>query len=140
MSKKLKIAVGAAAGVAAVALIASVAGGIEDSNDVPVAEPQTSEVQSATPQQEKAEKDDGTITDGRYKVGTDVQPGEYRAVVTSTFGDMGYFERCSDANCQVGEGLLGNEVVQGSGYVEILPTDAFVKVQGLSLIPAGAGR
>lgn len=71
-------------------------------------------------------------TSGKLKVGTDIAPGAYRA---EPVRGTGYLARCSDRNCGLGDGLIDNYLFTGPDYVDILPTDAFVEVNGVRLIP-----
>ena len=77
----------------------------------------------------------GLPTDGILKVGTDIQPGQYK--YTSVDNNIGsYFARLS---CTTGEFecIIANEVVQpgSSGYLEVLPTDGWLKISDLKLEP-----
>lgn len=82
-------------------------------------------------------KRDPLTSDGRYKVGTDIEPGVYE--YTPRKSDMpGYFERCADIACEIGTpGFIQNDLVFGPGYLEILPTDAYIELSRLDLTPAG---
>lgn len=67
-------------------------------------------------------------------VGTDIQPGTYRYTVTGN--DMGDWELCRDANCEVGEGLINMETIDGeghTGYMTVPPTAKYVKLYYLTL-------
>ncbi|MFF0817460.1 hypothetical protein ACFYVR_20185 [Rhodococcus sp. NPDC003318] len=75
-----------------------------------------------------------TPTNGILKVGTDIQPGEYAIRPTRSTG--GYWERLScltgDFSC-----ISANDIVQGSGYLTILPGDVAVRIENLELTPTG---
>ena len=72
---------------------------------------------------------DPLTSDGVYKVGVDIAPGVYRYVVR----DSGYFARCGNANC---DDIIDNDLMSdGTGYIEIEPTDAYVEIKGLNLTP-----
>lgn len=78
---------------------------------------------------------DPLTTNGIYKVGAEIQPGTYSFTIR---GDRGYFARCSDPNCDAGEGMIANDVFwEGTGYLEVLATDAYVDLKGLTLTPSG---
>lgn len=85
----------------------------------------------AAPAEPEALPDNGVL-----KVGTDIAPGEYTVTVgDDRFMDTGYWERLS---CTTGDFscILSNEIVQGPGYLTVLPSDVAVKVQNVQLIPA----
>lgn len=75
---------------------------------------------------------------GTLRVGTDIQPGGYVVSLgdDAFMGDTGYWERLScltgDFSC-----IISNEIVQGPGYLTVLPTDVAVKVQNVRLVPEG---
>lgn len=62
-------------------------------------------------------KADPLTTDGLYKVGTDVVPGEYS--YTANDGRSGYWATCPDANCS---DVLENDVTGVTGYLTIAPS------------------
>ncbi|MGY1606360.1 MULTISPECIES: hypothetical protein [unclassified Geodermatophilus] len=73
--------------------------------------------------------------DGTYLVGTDIQPGLYRADGTSGC----YWERLSDVTGDF-DAILANDNPSGQSYVEILPTDvAFSTDECGRWTPATAG-
>ncbi|GAA4808054.1 hypothetical protein [Tomitella cavernea] len=74
-------------------------------------------------------------TSGIFKVGSDIQPGEY--AVSPADGASGYWERLS---CTTGafECIIANDNVSGPGYLTILPGDVAVRVERLRLVPTGA--
>ncbi len=82
---------------------------------------------AALPPTPKSLPDNGT-----FKVGADIQPGEY---VVSPTASHGYWERLS---CLTGdfECILANGIVQGDGYLTILPGDVAVTVQNVRLTPS----
>lgn len=71
--------------------------------------------------------------DGMFEVGTEIKPGKYRYTKTKPFAS---WERCSDTDCKVLEGLITHEYPDGPGFVEIQPTDKYFKKRGLVLTPA----
>lgn len=80
----------------------------------------------------------GLPDNGTFRVGVDIQPGGYVVSVGDDWamGDTGYWERLScltgDFSC-----IISNEIVQGPGYVTVLPTDVAIKVQNVTLTPEG---
>ena len=52
--------------------------------------------------------------DQMYAVGTEIQPGTYRYTVTDN--DMGSWSLCSDANCDVGAGMIDEDTIMGEGH------------------------
>jgi hypothetical protein len=63
--------------------------------------------------------------EGVYKVGTDIQPGLYKATVTS---GMGYWARLADPD---GNNILANDVKEsGTMYLRVHPSDKYVEVSG----------
>jgi hypothetical protein len=74
--------------------------------------------------------------DTMYAVGSDIQPGTYRYVVTGN--DMGAWSLCSDANCDVGAGLIDMDTVNGeghTGYMTVPASAKYVKLYYLRLSP-----
>jgi hypothetical protein len=74
--------------------------------------------------------------DQMYAVGIDIQPGTYRYTVTGN--DMGDWKLCSDANCEVGAGLIDIEDIEGeghTGYMTIPASAKYVKTYYLTLTP-----
>lgn len=71
---------------------------------------------------------------GTYLVGTDIEAGLYRVVLTETSMNIGYVERSSGVSMDSSE-ILANIVLTGDGYVEIKETDAAVKLTGVELFP-----
>ena len=74
--------------------------------------------------------------DVMYLVGTEIQPGTYRYTVTGN--DMGDWKLCSDANCEVGAGLIDIEDIRGeghTGYLTIPASAKYVKTYYLTLTP-----
>lgn len=69
---------------------------------------------------------------GVYLVGIDIAPGEYK--VTPDSDSMGYTARLADLNGGL-DSIIANEIYQGQGYVQILPTDYAVEVTGCTLAP-----
>lgn len=74
---------------------------------------------------------DPLVTDGVYRVGVDIQPGQYR--YRARDNDSGYWKTCSDANCQ---DIIQNDVTGVSGYLTITPDVAYIELDGLNLSPA----
>lgn len=76
----------------------------------------------------------GLPTDGIFKVGVDIAPGEYAVRPARSYG--GYWERLS---CLTGEFtcLLANDNVMGNSYLTVLPDDVALRVEGLELTPTG---
>jgi hypothetical protein len=74
--------------------------------------------------------------DRMYAVGTDIQPGTYRYIVTGN--DMGSWSLCSDPNCDVDAGLIDIENIDGeghTGYMTVPASARFVKTYYLTLSP-----
>jgi hypothetical protein len=63
--------------------------------------------------------------DGAYLVGSDIQPGTYRADGTSDC----YWKRLSDLTGDL-DAILANDNAVGQVYVEVLPTDAAFSTEG----------
>lgn len=72
------------------------------------------------------------IKSGVYLVGIDLAPGEYKVVPTDS--SMGYTARLSDLNGGL-DSIIANEIYQGQGYVQILPTDYAIEISGCVLNP-----
>lgn len=73
-------------------------------------------------------------SDGKYLVGKDIQSGLYKVTLTDKITKMGYVERSKDLNMEV-DSIIANIILTGNGYVEILPTDVAVKLQGVKIEP-----
>lgn len=75
--------------------------------------------------------------DGKYKVGKDIQPGEYAYTVKK---GNGYWATCADTVCAVGEGMIENDWIPtagATGYLYI-PADAtMIELKDLRLEPTG---
>jgi hypothetical protein len=73
-----------------------------------------------------------------YRVGVDIQPGDY--VYRVVGNGMGSRELCSDAACEVGQGLIDMDTVDGMGHTGYLTVPAasakYVKTNDLVLAPA----
>lgn len=80
----------------------------------------TSEMQIA-PTTTAAPAVDPLSTDGMWLVGKDIPAGTYKVTPTSEFG--GYWALCSDLSCDVGVGMIKNDLVNGPSYV-VIPADA----------------
>jgi hypothetical protein len=75
--------------------------------------------------------------DTMLKVGTDISPGTYRYTVTGH--NMGAWKLCSDANCEVGSGMIDMATVDGLGhigYFTVTPSTKYVKLYYLTLSQA----
>lgn len=63
--------------------------------------------------------DDGIYRDGTYKVGTDIEPGEYRVVLNDDAPmGMGYLEVSSDSSHRL-ESIVTNENVESDTYITV---------------------
>jgi pyruvate/2-oxoglutarate dehydrogenase complex dihydrolipoamide acyltransferase (E2) component len=63
--------------------------------------------------------------EGTYQVGTDIQPGLYKATVTS---GMGYWARLADPD---GDNILANDVKEsGTMYLRVHPSDKYIEISG----------
>jgi hypothetical protein len=70
--------------------------------------------------------------EGTYKVGTDIQPGLYKATVTS---GMGYWARLADPD---GDNILANDVKEsGTMYLRVHPSDKYVEISGATFHKVG---
>lgn len=107
------------------------------SDDTTVSAPETTPTSDDTVDETTtAEETDGTprFTDGTYLVGSDIEPGLYKATLSSSFMGMAYVERASSVNMDF-ESIIANILLTGDGYVEILESDVAVKVQSAELTP-----
>ncbi|MDG3015839.1 hypothetical protein [Speluncibacter jeojiensis] len=113
----------------------STAAGARSATAPAVAPPVAPPAQAAPTSESARTTSRGLPTNGILKVGTDIQPGEYR--ITPVDASGGYWERLScvtgDFSC-----IIANDNVSGDGYLSVLPSDVAVKVQGLELTPTGA--
>ena len=78
----------------------------------------------------------GGADDAMYRVGVDIQPGDYTYTVVGN--GMGSYEFCSNATCDIGDGLIDMATVDGmghTGYMTIPKTAKFVKTNDLVLTP-----
>lgn len=72
------------------------------------------------------------FSDGVYKVGTDIDPGLYKATVTS---GMGYWARLADPD---GNNILANDVKEsGTMYLRVRPTDKYIEISGATFVKVG---
>lgn len=71
-------------------------------------------------------------TAGKYLVGSDIEAGLYRVILTDSIMKMGYVERASAVSMELTD-ILANIILQGDGYVEIKETDVAVKLQGVEI-------
>jgi hypothetical protein len=74
------------------------------------------------------------IKQGTYKVGSDIQPGLYKVIVTDSFMSMAYIDRSKDASMEL-DSIIANGIIFNSGYVRIKESDAYVKIQSATLYP-----
>ena len=75
------------------------------------------------------------VADSRtLKVGSEIQPGEYKVTPNSEFG--GYVARLS---CTTGEFdcIISNDLVDGPVYLTVLPDDYAVQLDRVDYEPAG---
>lgn len=73
-------------------------------------------------------------TDGTYKVGVDIIPGEYKFTQTSEYG--GYIERASDSSMDT-DSIISNDLTSEKGqstYVTVNEGE-YLKIQGGELTP-----
>ena len=81
-----------------------------------------------------AEPPSPLTTDGTYKVGAQIQPGDYSYALSSS---TGYWATCSDITCDPFGGMIDNDfVTAGTGYLTISPSALYVQLRGLDLTPA----
>ena len=73
-------------------------------------------------------------SNGKYLVGKDIKRGLYKVTLTDKITKMGYVERAKDINMEMNS-IIANIILTGNGYVEILPTDVAVKLQGVEIEP-----
>lgn len=74
--------------------------------------------------------------DQMYRVGVDIQPGDYQYRVVGN--GYGSWEVCRDAACDVGQGLIDMDTVDGmghTGYLTVPASAKFVKTNDLALAP-----
>jgi hypothetical protein len=70
--------------------------------------------------------------EGTYQVGTDIQPGLYKATVTS---GMGYWARLADPD---GDNILANDVKEsGTMYLRVRASDKYVQISGATFHKVG---
>ena len=67
-------------------------------------------------------------------VGKDIKAGLYKVTLKDKIMKMGYVERAKDVNMELNS-IIANIILTGNGYVEILPTDVAVKLQGVEIEP-----
>lgn len=72
----------------------------------------------------------GTVSDGTYEVGVDMEPGRYKTAGPdqSDAFPMCYWERSKDDSGEFGS-IIANEIVQGPGSVTV-KSGEFAKVSG----------
>lgn len=73
-------------------------------------------------------------SDGKYLVGKDIRSGLYKVTLTDSIMKIGYVERAKDINMEM-DSIIANIILTGNGYIEILPTDVAVKLQGVEIEP-----
>jgi hypothetical protein len=94
--------------------------------DAPAPEAQAP-AEEAVPAPSAAEFGEGT-----YQVGTDIQPGLYKATVTS---GMGYWARLADPD---GDNILANDVKEsGTMYLRVHPSDKYIEISGATFHKVG---
>ena len=113
-------------------------GGVDDADESSKAPESTSAAATepkttAEATTEAPEEPENLFKDGMYKVGSDIEPGLYRAEIGGILG-MGYIERSKDAAMTV-DSIIANVNLTGDGYVLVKETDAFVKITGAILSP-----
>ncbi|QSM01046.1 hypothetical protein SEA_NANOSMITE_1 [Mycobacterium phage Nanosmite] len=77
------------------------------------------------------------VGDRMYRVGVDIQPGEYMYTV-SDYG-IGSWELCSTANCDLETGLMDMDQIFGAGatgYLSVTAGARYLKTSELMLQPA----
>jgi hypothetical protein len=80
-----------------------------------------------------APKADPLSTDGMWLIGKDIPAGTYQVTPKES---TGYWALCSDLSCDVGAGMIKNDIVDGPSYV-VIPADAkAIKLQRVTLTPA----
>ena len=67
------------------------------------------------------------IAPGTYRVGEDIQPGMYRGKAGTGFLNSCYWERLKGASGEFSD-ILANDNAEGQFYIEVLSTDAYLKV------------
>jgi hypothetical protein len=73
-----------------------------------------------------------TFGEGVYKVGVDIQPGLYKATVTS---GMGYWARLADPD---GNNILANDLKEsGTMYLRVRSTDRYIEISGATFHKVG---
>jgi hypothetical protein len=140
----LKIAAGAAGGLLILSVGATLA---DNSNNVPDTATTPSTVFTAAPVVTKVPVPTTPATpatpvawskNGTYKVGSQIQPGDYSYTVVGRAG--GYWKTCNDIACEIGTpGFIDNDFIpeKGStGFLTIPVTAGFVELSGLLLTPA----
>jgi hypothetical protein len=71
--------------------------------------------------------------EGVYKVGTDIQPGEYKADVPA--GGHGYWARLSSSN---NSDIIANDLKDsGTMYLRVEPSDKFIEISGVTFHKVG---
>jgi hypothetical protein len=80
-------------------------------------------------------------TDSMYKVGKDIQPGDYVYTVTGSSLGYGSYKLCASPNCEAGtDEMIDIELVFGdngtTGYLTITSDVKYVKLTNLQLTPA----
>ena len=73
-------------------------------------------------------------TTAMYAVGTDIQPGHYRYVVTGA--DWGAWHLCSNTMCRPGNGMINMDMIEGAGatgYLDVTSDVRYVQLINLRL-------
>lgn len=100
----------------------------------PKSEKEDSKAEPAEVKEEPKEEPVVKYGSGMYKVGSDIEPGLYKAVVTDNIFNAGYIERSKSASMDF-ESIIANIMLTGNGYVRILDTDAYVQLNDVELTP-----
>lgn len=73
-------------------------------------------------------------SNGTYIVNKDIQSGLYRVTLTDTLTKVGYIQRAKNVDMKLSS-IIADISLTGNGYVEILKTDAAVKLKGVEIEP-----
>jgi hypothetical protein len=72
-------------------------------------------------------------TEGSLLVPKDIEPGNYWAAPTTSWG--GYVAVCSDYTCEVGAGMIKNYIVSGRTMIPIPSNAVMINVQRVNFTP-----
>lgn len=114
--------------VIVIIVIISTVGG--NKNDLTVPQPSSNNMTPNNTMGTKPTK----YSDGKYLVEKDIKSGLYKVTLTDKITKMGYIERSKDINMEL-DNIIANIILTGNGYVEILPSDVAVKLQGVEIEP-----